>query len=246
MLNQLIIIGRLTHDPETKILEDGRKVSDITLAVQRTFKNMDGNYETDFIKVTVWEGLATAIESYCSKGVMVAVKARIQSWKYDLPEDRKLNMLEVIAERISYLSPSGKNDMKVSEESSVKWTFFIDIKCYAIYNISELTVTRWRMKEQVKKGIIEIFVLAILSKGDSYGYKLVNDLINHIEISESTLYPILRRLEKADELKTYSEVYQGRHRKYYQMTEKGREHMDEFLSEWEDIKKIYSILKKWG
>jgi PadR family transcriptional regulator, regulatory protein PadR len=100
------------------------------------------------------------------------------------------------------------------------------------------------MKEQVKKGVIEIFVLAILSKGDSYGYKLVSDLIDHIEMSESTLYPILRRLEKADELKTYSEVYQGRHRKYYQMTEKGRIHMDEFLSEWEDIKKIYSILKK--
>jgi len=120
MLNQLIIIGRLTHDPEMKILVDGRKVSDITLAVQRTFKNMDGNYDTDFIKVTVWEGLATAIESYCKKGVMIAVKARLQSWKYDLPEDRKLNMLEVIAERISYLSPSGKNDFKVSEESSEK------------------------------------------------------------------------------------------------------------------------------
>ncbi len=120
MLNQLIIIGRLTHDPETKILEDGRKVSDITLAVQRTFKNMDGNYDTDFIKVTVWEGLATAIEPYCKKGVMIAVKARVQTWKYDLPDDRKLNMLEVIAERISYLSSSSKNEFKASEESSIK------------------------------------------------------------------------------------------------------------------------------
>ncbi len=120
MLNQFIVIGRLTHDPETKILEDGRKVSDITLAVQRTFKNMDGNYDTDFIKITVWEGLATAIESYCKKGVMIAVKARVQSWKYDLPEGKKLNMLEVIAERISYLASSSKNEIKEVEESSEK------------------------------------------------------------------------------------------------------------------------------
>lgn len=120
MLNQLILVGRLTIDPETKILEDGRKVSEFTLAVQRTFKNMDGNYDTDFIKISVWEGLATAIEPYCTKGVMIAVKARIQSWKYDLPDDRKLNMLEVIAERISYLTASSKNDTRVSEESSEK------------------------------------------------------------------------------------------------------------------------------
>jgi len=118
MLNQLIIIGRLTHDPETKILKDGRKVSDITLAVQRAFKNMEGTYDTDFIKVTVWEGLATAIESYCKKGVMIAVKARIQTWKYELADEKKLNMLEVIAERISYLSPSGRNDLKTDKKSS--------------------------------------------------------------------------------------------------------------------------------
>lgn len=117
MLNQLVLVGRLTHDPETKILEDGRKVSDIMMAVQRPFKNMDGNYDTDFIKVTVWEGLAQAIESYCTKGAMIAVKARIQSWKYDLGDEKKLNMLEVIAERISYLSSNKKSEMS-GEESS--------------------------------------------------------------------------------------------------------------------------------
>ncbi|MDD3068294.1 MAG: single-stranded DNA-binding protein [Acholeplasmataceae bacterium] len=117
MLNQLVLVGRLTHDPETRILEDGRKVSDVTIAVQRSFKNMDGQYDTDFIKVTVWEGLAQAIESYCKKGAMIAVKARVQSWKYELNDERKLNMLEVIAERISYLSSSKKNEM-VNEESS--------------------------------------------------------------------------------------------------------------------------------
>ena len=118
MLNQTILIGRLAQDPEVKILEDGRKVSDITLAVQRPFKNMEGNYDTDFIRITVWEGLATSIESFCHKGVMIAVKGRLQTWKYEISEDKKITMIEVIADRISFLSGNSKNDTKVSKESS--------------------------------------------------------------------------------------------------------------------------------
>jgi PadR family transcriptional regulator PadR len=100
------------------------------------------------------------------------------------------------------------------------------------------------MKQQVKKGVLEIFVLAILMRGESYGYKIVSDLLIYIEISESTLYPILRRLEKAEELKTYNVLFQGRNRKYYQITAKGKKHIDEFLDEWEDVRKIYDILMK--
>ncbi len=110
MLNQLIIIGRLTRDPEVKVLDDGRKVSDMTIAVQRAFKNMDGNYDTDFIRVTVWEGLASAIESYCTKGTLIAVKARLQTYKYELSDDKTLNMLEVIAERITFLSSPNRTN----------------------------------------------------------------------------------------------------------------------------------------
>lgn len=98
------------------------------------------------------------------------------------------------------------------------------------------------MKQQLKKGVLEIFVLAVLAKGDSYGYKIMNDLNNYLEISESTLYPILRRLEKQDQLETYNEIYQGRNRKYYKITKKGKTHIIEFLKEWEDIRKIYDIL----
>lgn len=98
------------------------------------------------------------------------------------------------------------------------------------------------MKTQLKKGVLEIFVLAILSKGDSYGYKIIEDLSNYIDISESTLYPILRRLEKQGELKTYNILYQGRNRKYYKITKKGLDHIDIFLDDWKDIKKIYDIL----
>ena len=75
------------------------------------------------------------------------------------------------------------------------------------------------MKQQLKKGVLEIYVLAILLKEDSYGYKIVTDLNPYIEISESTLYPILRRLENQDKLNTYNEVYEGRNRKYYKVTD---------------------------
>lgn len=118
MLNQIILIGRLTHQPEIRILEDGRKVSYVTLAVQRAFKNMEGTYDTDFIRISVWEGLATAIESYATKGVMIAVKGRIQTWKYELPEDKKLTMIDVIAERITYLSSNKQEITQEVEESS--------------------------------------------------------------------------------------------------------------------------------
>lgn len=81
-------------------------------------------------------------------------------------------------------------------------------------------------------------------QGDSYGYKIVNDLVQYIGITESTLYPILRRLEKANELNTYNVLFQGRNRKYYQITQIGKKHIDEFLLEWEDVRKIFDILVK--
>lgn len=98
------------------------------------------------------------------------------------------------------------------------------------------------MKQQLKKGVLEIFVLAILSKEDSYGYKIITDLSNYIDMSESTLYPILRRLEKQEFLKTYNRIYNGRNRKYYKITIQGVNKIDDFLRDWEDIKKIYDIL----
>lgn len=78
------------------------------------------------------------------------------------------------------------------------------------------------VKRQLKKGVLEIFVLAILLKEDSYGYKIITDLKPYIEISESSIYPVLRRLEEQDKLETYNEVFEGRNRKYYKVTKKGK------------------------
>ena len=98
------------------------------------------------------------------------------------------------------------------------------------------------MSVDLKKHVIELFVLALLTKGPSYGYKLVQDLNQHILMSESTLYPVLRRLEKEGRLTTYNELYQGRNRKYYKITPQGKKYIDSYIEEWKDIKKIYDII----
>lgn len=113
MLNQLVLVGRITHDPEPYILQDGKKVLKFQLAVQRAFKSYDGDYDTDFIQITCWEGLASVVESFISKGVMLAVKGRVQTWQMNLENDKKVNMLEVIAEKVTFLS---SNKSKLEKE----------------------------------------------------------------------------------------------------------------------------------
>ncbi len=81
------------------------------------------------------------------------------------------------------------------------------------------------METQFRRGILEICALAVLEKGESYGYKLVTDISELIPITESTLYPILKRLEASDMLVVSSQEYNGRLRKYYRITEPGRQHL---------------------
>ncbi|VEU80856.1 transcriptional regulator, Acidobacterial, PadR-family [Haploplasma axanthum] len=97
---------------------------------------------------------------------------------------------------------------------------------------------------QLKKGVIEIYVLAELSKKESYGYEIVSNLSKYILISESTLYPILRRLEEADELETYNVIHNGRNRKYYKIKPKGIDHINEFVTSWEEIMITYHKIVK--
>ncbi|MBY0189495.1 PadR family transcriptional regulator [Bacillus aerophilus] len=98
------------------------------------------------------------------------------------------------------------------------------------------------MNAQLKKGLLEFCVLAVLKKGDSYGYQIIKDMSHCIEISESTLYPILKRLEQNNYVETYSQEHNSRLRKYYRMTESGREHMAQFLEEWNQVMAIYDFI----
>ena len=102
------------------------------------------------------------------------------------------------------------------------------------------------MNIQLKKGIVEVCVLATLRKEPSYGYKIISDISEIIEISESTLYPILRRLEAQNLLETYSEEFNGRTRKYYKITQAGNAKINAFISEWKDIERVFNFIKVKG
>ena len=100
------------------------------------------------------------------------------------------------------------------------------------------------MDSQLKKGSLDVCVLASLIKEDSYGYKIIKDLKDTIEISESTLYPILRRLESAGFITTYSLEYQGRLRKMYKISEKGLEKIKDYLVDFRELIKVYNYIDK--
>lgn len=88
------------------------------------------------------------------------------------------------------------------------------------------------MTFQLGSALLDACVLAIVDKEDAYGYSLTQQVQSVMDISESTLYPVLRRLQKADYLTTYDQPYQGRNRRYYQITEDGRIRLLELLIEW--------------
>ncbi len=100
------------------------------------------------------------------------------------------------------------------------------------------------MDVQLKKGFLEVCVLKILSKGDSYGYKIVKDVSSVIEISESTLYPILKRLESNGYVEVYSVEYNSRLRKYFKITDTGLGRIREFILEFETMYKVFEFIKE--
>lgn len=104
MLNQVVLVGRLTDDIEVISKENGKKVCSLVLAVQRTFKNSDGIYEADFIRCTLWNAVASSTCEYCHKGDIVGIKGRIQVNTYEDKDGTKKYSTEVIAEKVTFLS----------------------------------------------------------------------------------------------------------------------------------------------
>lgn len=94
------------------------------------------------------------------------------------------------------------------------------------------------MDIQLKKGLLEICVLTAIKKQETYGYKIISDLAEFIEISESTLYPILKRLESSGAVSTRMEIFNGRLRKYFNITDTGKAKIKEFIDTIKEFKKI--------
>ena len=106
------------------------------------------------------------------------------------------------------------------------------------------------MDVQLKRGLLDVCVLTAIKNEDSYGYKIIRDVMPYIEMSESTLYTILKRLEVSKMLTVRSEEYEGRLRKYYHITELGLKRIEEFKDDWKQIMSIYKFViseedKRW-
>ena len=102
------------------------------------------------------------------------------------------------------------------------------------------------MDIQLKRGMLDVCVLAAIKDEASYGYQIVKDMSQYVEISESTLYPILRRLEEGRLLTVRSMEHNGRLRKYYHITDAGRGRIEDFKRDWHEMESIYRFITKEG
>lgn len=115
MLNQVVLVGRLCEDPQMTNTENGKQKTTVTVAVNRFFKNSEGLYETDFIRCVLWNGIAANTTEYCHKGDVVGIKGRIQVSSYEIAEQEKKYITEVIAEKVTFLSTNSKSEEQTKE-----------------------------------------------------------------------------------------------------------------------------------
>lgn len=113
MLNQVVIVGRIAKKPEIIETKNGKKVTNLNVAVQRNFKNADGIYETDFINCAIWNGMAENTMEYCKIGDIVGVKGRLQNVSNG---DGKEYATEIVTERITFLKSTKEIDKKENAE----------------------------------------------------------------------------------------------------------------------------------
>lgn len=102
------------------------------------------------------------------------------------------------------------------------------------------------MDTQLKKGLLDVCVLSVLREQPSYGYKIIADMAPYTDISESTLYPILKRLEGAGLVTVHSREYNGRLRKYYAVTDAGLARIDDFLEDMREVERICALIRDGG
>lgn len=110
MLNQTVLVGRLVKDPELRETDSGNKVTNITLAVPRSYKNQNGEYDTDFISCVLWKGIAENTAAYVKRGDLVGIKGHIQSRSVELNDEVKKSIVEVVAEKVTFLSSKRAED----------------------------------------------------------------------------------------------------------------------------------------
>lgn len=118
MMNRVLLVGRLTKDPELKYTPSGVAVATFTLAVNRTFTNQQGEREADFINCVVWRKPAENVANYCKKGAQVGVDGRLQTRSYEGQDGKRVYVTEVVAESVQFLESKGNGNQQPNEQPS--------------------------------------------------------------------------------------------------------------------------------
>jgi single-strand DNA-binding protein len=117
MINQVTLVGRLTKDPDLRITPEGTAVCNLTLAVNRPFKNQHGEYETDFVHCTIWRKTAENTANFCRKGSVIGITGKIHTRNYMNQEGKRVYVTEVVAETVQFLSRrSTTEEQKLTSE----------------------------------------------------------------------------------------------------------------------------------
>lgn len=117
MLNQVVCVGRLVQEPTVETTDSGKERTKVTLAVPRSYKNADGEYETDFVDCILWGGVASNTSEYCHKGDLIGIKGRIETSNYETEAGEKKKATQIVAEKVTFLSNAkAKDDIEKSDD----------------------------------------------------------------------------------------------------------------------------------
>ncbi len=112
VINQVTLVGRLTKEPTLRYTMEGRAVLNVTIALNRTFKNAQGEYDADFVLCTLWGKTAENTSKFCKKGSLIGITGRIQTRNYENPDGKRVYVTEVLAESVKFM------DKKPTEEKA--------------------------------------------------------------------------------------------------------------------------------
>ncbi|MDD4188220.1 MAG: single-stranded DNA-binding protein [Bacilli bacterium] len=119
MLNQMMMVGRIVEEPKVQETENGNKVTNLTLAVPRSFKNKDGEYDTDFVDCVLWNNIAQNTAEYCKKGDLVGIRGRVETSLYKT-DGKTQKSTKIVAEKVTFLTAKSKDSEKNVETKKTK------------------------------------------------------------------------------------------------------------------------------